>query len=376
MKRVRKTESPKFDEKLREIGQKARQRLEEEKSKRKEIVRLDDEAFQVHGAVKKASSASAFSKSIVKNSSKPKSSQQKSSVKRRRLQTSTYSSETTSKIEDSWCPSCEGLNYYDLPKEQKSNFVRLHGLPEGTKVEHINKFFKGLEPEYIGVLLSANINIQAFDCDEGEVSPNSSIDRYDSTFRVVVKFQSVLIAENAISRSGERIVLENEDGQHISVAISISPISKQVAMFVKNNLMIKCIKGQSISNQLENAQNNVPIVINQLMWVAAAKKTGIDLYIKSIGGKGGFPRVKTDRFFSLGYPIDDEEKLDLIDLHNNILDMYEQLEKVLSPFAFDHKIINIYDLSFGSMNCITNNAAMLLIDQMNKIQNCLSHCKI
>lgn len=375
MKRARKTESPKFDEKLREIGQKARQRLEEEKSKRKEIVRLDDEAFQVHGVVKKASSKTAFSKSIVKNSSKTKSSQQKSSAKRRRLQTSTYSSETASKIEDSWCPSCEGINF-DLPKEQKSNVIRLHGLPEGTKVEHINKFFKGLEPEYIGVLLSANINIQGFDCDEEEVSPNSAIDRHESSFRVLVKFQSVLIAENAISRSGERIVLENEDGENISVAISISPISKQVAMFLKNNLMIKCIKGHRIIDQLENAQNNVPIIINQLMWVAAAKKTGLDLKIKSIGGKGGFPRVKTDRLFSLGYPIDDEEKLDLIDLHNNILDMYEQLEKVLSPFAFDHKIININDLSFGSMNCITNNAAMLLIDQMNKIQNCLSHCKI
>ena len=74
--------------------------------------------------------------------------------------------------------------------------------------------------------------------------------------------------------------------------------------------------------------------------------------------------------------IDDEEKLDLIELHNNILDIYEQLEKVLSPFAFDHKIININDLSFGSMNYITNNAAKLLIDEMNKIQNCLSHCKI
>lgn len=375
MKRVRKTESPKFDEKLREIGQKARQRLEVEKSKRKEIVRLDDEAFQVHGVVKKASSKTAFSKSIVKNSSKTKSSQQKSSAKRRRVQTSTYSSETISKIEDSWCPSCEGI-IFDLPKEQKSNIIRLHGLPEGTKVEHINKFFKGLEPEYIGVLLSANISIQGFDCDEEEVSPNSAIDRHESSFRVLVKFQSVLIAENAISRSGERIVLENEDGQNISVAISISPISKQVAMFLKNNLMIKCIKGHSMINQLENTQNNVPIIINQLMWVAAAKKTGLDLNIKSIGGKGGFPRVKTDRLFSLGYPIDDEEKLDLIDLHNNILDMYEQLEKVLSPFAFDHKIININDLSFGSMNYITNNAAKLLIDEMNKIQNCLSHCKI
>ena len=135
MKKVKRKESPKFDEKVREIGQKARQRLEEEKSKRKEIVRLDDEAFQVHGAVKKASSTSAFSKSVAKNSSKIKSSLQKSSAKRRRLQTSTYSSETTSKIEDSWCPSCEGLNYFDLPKEQKSNFVRLHGLPEGTKVD-------------------------------------------------------------------------------------------------------------------------------------------------------------------------------------------------------------------------------------------------
>ena len=190
MKRVRRIESPKFDEKVREMGQKARQRLEEENSKRKEIVRLDDEAFQVDGVVKNASSRSAFSKSIVKNSTRTKSSQQKPSAKRRRLQTSTYSSETTSKtkIEDSWCPSCEGLRYFDLPKEQKSNVVRLHGLPEGTKVEHINKFFKGLDPEYIGVLLSANISIPGFDCDEGEVSPNSSIDRHESTFRVIVKF--------------------------------------------------------------------------------------------------------------------------------------------------------------------------------------------
>ena len=59
-----------------------------------------------------------------------------------------------------------------------------------------------------------------------------------------------------------------------------------------------------------------------------------------------------------------------------ILDIYEQLEKVLSPFAFDHKIIDVIDLSYGSMNYITNNAAKLLIDEMNKIQNCLSHCKI
>jgi len=80
------------------------------------------------------------------------------------------------------------------------------------------------------------------------------IDRCTNVFRVFVKFQSALVADAAIERSGEWIGLDKEnallrgqDGMK-GAAISVSPVSKRLASYIQKNMAIHCKIGVSINS--------------------------------------------------------------------------------------------------------------------------------
>eukprot|EP00557_Chaetoceros_sp_GSL56_P001642 CAMPEP_0176502024 /NCGR_PEP_ID=MMETSP0200_2-20121128/14516_1 /TAXON_ID=947934 /ORGANISM="Chaetoceros sp., Strain GSL56" /LENGTH=314 /DNA_ID=CAMNT_0017901035 /DNA_START=270 /DNA_END=1211 /DNA_ORIENTATION=+ len=295
------------NEKVKEMGRKARQRLEEEKSKRKEIVRLNDDDVLIASRTiiatdnkKEDNRTSQFAEAI-QHSTKSKKLLRKvihPPTKKRRTAATTKDASIATGIRnnedvDTWAPCTDGLLSYDLPKEEKSSIVRIHGLPIGTRVEDVKKFFAGLSPSHVFVLLSFDASIVGFDsCDdvsrsskEGKRRKRSTVERHGSDLRLCVKFPSIITADMAIKRSGEFIHVNTSDKNNhgkestVAAAISISPISRNVAMYIESNLAIDCSKvinegGDStsiISHVLAEAERSIPPIVNQILWADASR---------------------------------------------------------------------------------------------------------
>ena len=183
---------------LKKIGEKTRRlyKLEQENKKRKEIVRLDEGILPPIERGKQAEKSSQLTqqsqvtqKKIVKPPTR----------KRRRI--------AVDPNVDGWFPDTDDLVRRAVTKDDHSNIVRLHGLPVGVKPEYIRKFFQGLDPSLIFVLPSNETALDGWDVqnDSSNVATAGRIkvDRCSNVFRVFVKFQSALVADAAIERSGE-----------------------------------------------------------------------------------------------------------------------------------------------------------------------------
>jgi len=370
--------APIIDERVKEIGRKARIRLEEEKSKRKEIVRLDGDIAPPEGA-RVPKTASKFSKAI-KQSSKAHVPKKTKPPARKRRKTAIPSAKNKDmdRNVDTWSPSTDGLFYYNLSKGEKSTIVRLHGLPIGTKVDSIRKFFTGLSPDRVFVLLSNDVVIAGFDCVARRELERTKkvVERHEPTFRVFAKFKSATSADIAIGRSGEVMsvdIVKRNKPATLTAAISISPVSKHIETHLLNNLAIECQKGTVIADELQRTEVDFPAIVNVIQWVSAARTLRLDLDIQSIGGTDGVPRMRVNDLFSVYFPSNDKGKEKLIRLHNNLLHIYEIIENNLSPLQFNEHIIDVAQVSTSSVHRLTNNLAMWLLNQMEKIQRCLAH---
>jgi hypothetical protein len=368
--RKRKLGPAPVDERVKEIGRKARIRLEEEKSKRKEIVVLNGDSAPEEARGPKTATASMFSKAITPKKTKPPP------RKRSKTAISSAKNKEMERNVDTWSPSTDGLFYYNLSKGETSSIVRLHGLPIGTKVDHIRKFFTGLSPDRVFVLLSNDVIIPGFDCvARRELDRRKKVvKRHDPTFRVFVKFQSATSADVAIGRSGEVMsvdTVKRSKSTTLTAAISISPVSKLVGTHLLNNLAIECHKGTVIADDLQRTEVDFPAIVNVIQWVTAARTLRLDLDIQSMGGTDGVPRVRVNDLFSIYFPSNDKGKEKLIRLHNNLLDIYEIIEKRLTPLQFNEHVIDVAQLSTCSVHRLTNNLAMWLLNEMEKIQRCL-----
>ena len=238
---------------IKEIGKRTRRLLEEERAKRKEIVRLDDtnkdlclpplpEEKKAAAAAEKQHQQST-EKKVPQKSSKPTIT---TTRKRKRKVASNI---------DGYMPNVDHLllsTTDTTTKDDYSNIIRLHGLPINVKPEHIRKFFHGLNPSLIFILPSFDSYIQGWDAiannDNGEDNGSNSIlvERHASNFRVYVKFTSSLVANAAIERMGEPIGLADnraEDGiecgkrEIVGASISMSPVPKHVALFIQKNMV-------------------------------------------------------------------------------------------------------------------------------------------
>jgi len=370
-------QTPQMDEKVKEIGRKARMRLEEEKSKRKEIVRLDEGIAIINTSARTSNKISTFSKAVKKSSQVAKKQKQPQPSRKRRNVTTASSRKAKTKDQDSnidtWAPSTASLRYYDLPKAEKSNIVRLHGLPLGAKVDHIRIFFGALSPERIFILPSMNVPIAGFDSDGDDDSRQRSkgafVDRYVPTFRVYVQFESLAAADVAIGRSGEVI---HVDGA--AAAISISPMSKRVAIHLQNHMAIECSKAIPIEDALKNAEKDIPTVIIEILWVMAARNLDLDLNLSTIGGGEDFPCIRTNEIANIFPPLNEQSRRNIMTLHNKLLDVYEVLEHQCSPLQLkDTFFIDPSFVALNSSHRLKITAMQWLLDQMGRITKCIAH---
>jgi hypothetical protein len=407
-----------MDEKVKEIGRRARERLEIEKRKRKEIVRLDEQDAPAagngnatrtktskKGAGSSKAPASKFSKAV-KQSGQARKSKSKPPPRKRKRPAATTTVSSIQKSQDGnhtidpRVPITDKLLYQNLPTSEKSNLVRLHGLPIGTKSDHIRKFLSGLHPEQILILPSMNVPIDGFDAltlDDSESSLKrrrqekgsvGDVDRYPSTFRVLVKFQNALTAETSIARSGEMIHVlvdaphdtdadeQDGDNKRSAAAISISSLSNHVGTYLQNHMGIECPRGRVLSDVLNEAQEEMPPIMNQILWTMAEQKLQLGLKLRTIGSTrsgGDYPSIRTKDIFHIFPPVNNEGREHIVVLHNKLLDVYEKLEEQCSPLKFNAMVMDPSFVSKNSSDWLMHDIARWLLDQMDKIQRCIVH---
>lgn len=228
-------QKPKLDtstSNIKRIGAQTRKLLEDERKKRKEIVRLEDDELPLppEAHCKEKSDGGTNEKNTQKKMAKPKL--QLKQRKRKRHDPSI----------DSSAPNTEHLISAAITKNDRSDVIRLHGLPVGVKVGDIRKFFHGLDPT-VFVLPTFHGFIKRWD---GQVTTGKSVvKRYPETFRVYAKFKSVFVADAAMGRLGESIGLDIELNGCVGAEISLSPVSKLDASFLLKylvSLAVICVR--------------------------------------------------------------------------------------------------------------------------------------
>jgi len=109
-----------MNDKIRETGRKARNLLEEEKRKRREVVRLESYDQE------KQTTKSTFAKPVKRSLKKKSKATSSTAMKRRKIGTSGKEDKNTGNV-DLWTPDIYELNH-SVSREEKSNVIRLHGL--------------------------------------------------------------------------------------------------------------------------------------------------------------------------------------------------------------------------------------------------------
>jgi hypothetical protein len=203
---------------LKDLGSKARARKEEERMKRPEIQVL--ESVSVDPQKKRSKTSSFLTKTVKPTTARPARKRKSNSDPTPREASNKKSQRrTTSEI---WFP---GISHISVPpKDARSMVVRLHGLPVGCTMDHVKKFFTGLQPERIVMLLMNRARISVLDASNNQAS-SATKQRYASNFRVFAKFGSGPAAALASERSGETITTLNGK----IFAIGVTQVRKDMA---------------------------------------------------------------------------------------------------------------------------------------------------
>ena len=166
-------------------------------------------------------------------------------------------------------------NTSNCDTEDKSNIVRLHGLPNECKPEYIRMFFKGLDPKRIFMLPYYNHFVSNFDdtvikyhhhASKKRTRHKSNLrDETDTSLRVFVKFHSTPMAESAFARSGESLqyrtnVGNDDDGDgdnYVSreAVVGITRVSRELASFLQKNMVSEFIYQEKSPNKLHAVLN-------------------------------------------------------------------------------------------------------------------------
>lgn len=345
------------NQRIRDIGKRTRTRFEEEKSKRKEIVRIDDSINQEK--IGASSSKSSFLSSV----KKMKTTQRPTTNRRKKNALEPLGSTEKPSHVDLWFPSIKAKSSL-----KTSKLVRIHGLPStGTTIAHIRKYFLGLNIKEIFLLPKMNLHIPNFDA-ELTNPPKDIVARFPHTVRVVVQFPSSYVADIAVDRSGETIAV----GENVA-AVSVSPIDEimsdslqKMAIFLPNNTSM------TIKDFVESYLDNIPECINTVLWYDVLNRFGDNSIPNVI--KGNSVSISSTEMDSI-YPTrkKDDRNL-LIALYNNIFDMHTDIEEDLP-----HVQLSRLDPIKKHLD-VTERLAIETLEwlefQMKRIEKCLLHADI
>ena len=227
---------------IKDLGKKAKARLQEEKSKRPEIVVLhENDAIEDHPTQQSQAGG------LFVPTPKPIAKTTKPRKRKTNSNTSSSKSKTQRRRDndnvDDWMPEISHL--LETEKDpQWSNIVQLHGVPTDCTMESIKRFFKGLSPERVLVLVPNRCRIDRLDSTEPQRRHRRStilVPRHDPTeLRVFCKFATAPTAALAKERSGETLMLlDNDDPKKKGAAIAVSQVEKKLGMALMNTLVSK-----------------------------------------------------------------------------------------------------------------------------------------
>ncbi|CAB9505023.1 expressed unknown protein [Seminavis robusta] len=367
---------------LKDLGRKARARLDEEKGKRHEIVRLEPSLANPEAKRKRNSSIGLI---------RPKKKQSKPTTKKRRISgaasstkgsgSSTANRSDKSKNVDLRIPDVSGILLENQEKDLLSNVVRVHGIPLDATRSDVLRFFSGLDAEHVFLLPHNSSKIVSLDADDCPSSKarKEVIERHPGTFRAFVKFASAPTAALAAQRSGETLYLGNKtsnsdgDGHTCNrkgAQIAVTQVPKAVTRYIQRNMSIECRTNLPLDEELFACEAKLNDLVPQILWSAARQ----DLKLQEIS-----PADEDDR---LDYhPIDDSQGLllqdpstehgytALVDLHNAMLKDYESLTTG-TPFP-SVALCNSSELLRDPSIKLTNTAAKHLKERIQHIDDYL-----
>jgi hypothetical protein len=257
---------------VKDLGRKARARLQGVRDKRPEIVRLEA-APPEKGTAK--NTGSFFQASLPRK----RAAETVGNLKKRR-RTANPSRTVVNKGVDRWIPDIHNLKI--CSRENRSNVVCLHGLPKGTTPGLLRRFFSGLDPQRIFILPSNPIDIPEWDANHDNIRKKAGVrvERYDADFRVYVKFQSAPTAELAAGRSGEIIFLaDNEDGDesNTGASIGITQIVKSTATYLIRHMAVDGEPEVALEETLENVERVLDPMVSNILWTTAIRELNLDV---------------------------------------------------------------------------------------------------
>ena len=237
---------------IKDLGKKAKARLQEEKSKRPEIVVLheNETTTTINDDDPPAAGIFVPTPKPIAKTTKPRKRKTSSS----NTATSSSSKSKTQRRRDNdniddWMPDISHLAAFETEKDpQWSNIVQLHGVPTDCTMESIKRFFKGLQPERVLVLVPNRCRIDRLDSTEPAHSSNKKrrrsilVERHDPTeLRVFCKFATAPTAALAKERSGETLMLleKSDENDKKGAAIAVSQVEKKLGMALMNTLVSK-----------------------------------------------------------------------------------------------------------------------------------------
>jgi len=203
---------------VKDLGRKARERLQEQRAKRREIVRLEKEPTEPVRPLLAPRPVKRTLPGI--------------GMKRKRAKPQTLNHSVEDAKVDSWYPEVASFEKYI--GDERSSLVRLHGLPMGCKPEAIRRFFSTLNPERVIVLLSMDRELMAWDAPIDASATTTP--RHASTFRVHVKFPSAPLANLATDRTGE-ILFTGIGEDKMGVKIAVTQVSKLSAQWLLKHMV-------------------------------------------------------------------------------------------------------------------------------------------
>ena len=256
---------------LKDLGRQARARLQEEREKRPEIVRLE-EAPPTNRKRKTTTKGS-----LVAVKKKPK----RQPSKQPRVQQSLVQD----KHVDRWMPSTEAL---PSTKDLKSRWVQLHGLPVGTIPLQIRRFFSGLNPEHIYLLPTDTSQRLSHLLDASTEEPPrkpGGVSRYE-TLRVFVQFDSAPTASLAVNRCGEVMPLLPREGEEDAVmsgaAVAVTAVTKAMVSYFSQHMAMEAVSGIPLHESIEQIEKQLDPRIPAILWKAAEEHFGNQTDVKQI----------------------------------------------------------------------------------------------
>ena len=254
---------------LTELGRKARARLEAERSKRPEIVRISESDAVLP-------SPTTNKKRVFGRAAKTTTKQRQ----RRRIATPKSTDEVLDRDVDRWMP---GINQLPkcISKANRSRLVQLHGLPYGATSTDIRRFFTGLSPQRILVIPSYHHGtVTELDADHNVPRKNGGLKRYPSSLRVFVQFESGPAATLAADRSGEVMPfrqdvdvrppldqLNSTDEPSLSgCALAVTQVLKPIASYLLKHMVIDVTPQLPLHNSLGWLEEKLDPKINDILW--------------------------------------------------------------------------------------------------------------